>query len=227
MGAITVPAQCGGPRRLEAADAAGARHADADSPDAWRSWTARTGGPGSAGSLTVSLDAPIGRLYARMARAESRAAARGLRGGHASCSCWSALGVAVPDHPGRRRCSSASLLARSITYAVHELFVGTERVQRGDFAHRIRIDSGDQLGELAGVLQPHERAASSTCCTCSGRSSGSTTNCASPAKSRGRCCRRHRRSFAGMTRRGPLRAGARSRAATTTTSSTSARAGWA
>ena len=40
-------------------------------------------------------------------------------------------------------------LARSITYAVHELFVGTERVQQGDFAHRIRIDSGDQLGDLA------------------------------------------------------------------------------
>jgi sigma-B regulation protein RsbU (phosphoserine phosphatase) len=42
------------------------------------------------------------------------------------------------------------LLARSITYAVHELHVGTERVQRGDFTHRIHIDSGDQLGDLAG-----------------------------------------------------------------------------
>jgi phosphoserine phosphatase RsbU/P len=40
-------------------------------------------------------------------------------------------------------------LARSITYAVHELFVGTERVQTGDFTHRIRIDSRDQLGDLA------------------------------------------------------------------------------
>ena len=43
-----------------------------------------------------------------------------------------------------------ALLARSITSAVHELFVGTERVQQGDFAHRIRIDSRDQLGDLAG-----------------------------------------------------------------------------
>jgi serine phosphatase RsbU (regulator of sigma subunit) len=42
------------------------------------------------------------------------------------------------------------MLARSITYAVHELFQGTERVQQGDFSHRIRIDSGDQLGDLAG-----------------------------------------------------------------------------
>jgi len=32
---------------------------------------------------------------------------------------------------------------------VHELFVGTERVQQGDFTHRIPISSRDQLGELA------------------------------------------------------------------------------
>ena len=42
-----------------------------------------------------------------------------------------------------------ALLARSITYAVHELFVGTERVQQGDFTHKIPIRSHDQLGELA------------------------------------------------------------------------------
>lgn len=40
-------------------------------------------------------------------------------------------------------------LARSITGSVHELFTGTERVRRGDFRHRIRIASRDQLGELA------------------------------------------------------------------------------
>ena len=40
-------------------------------------------------------------------------------------------------------------LARSITGSVHELFAGTERVRRGDFTHRIRIASGDQLGDLA------------------------------------------------------------------------------
>jgi serine phosphatase RsbU (regulator of sigma subunit) len=32
---------------------------------------------------------------------------------------------------------------------VHELFVGTERVRRGDFTHKIAIRSRDQLGELA------------------------------------------------------------------------------
>lgn len=40
-------------------------------------------------------------------------------------------------------------LARSITGAVHELSVGTERVRRRDFSHRIRVDTKDQLGELA------------------------------------------------------------------------------
>ena len=41
-------------------------------------------------------------------------------------------------------------LARSITGSVHELFVGTERVRRGDFTHKIAVASNDQLGELAG-----------------------------------------------------------------------------
>ncbi len=42
------------------------------------------------------------------------------------------------------------LLARSITRSVHALAVGNERVRRGEFDHRIRITSRDQLGELAG-----------------------------------------------------------------------------
>jgi sigma-B regulation protein RsbU (phosphoserine phosphatase) len=41
-------------------------------------------------------------------------------------------------------------LARSITSAVHELFMGTERVMHGDFSHRINVQSNDQLGALAG-----------------------------------------------------------------------------
>jgi len=40
-------------------------------------------------------------------------------------------------------------LARSITSSVHELFMGTQRVRQGDFAHRIEIGSRDQLGDLA------------------------------------------------------------------------------
>jgi sigma-B regulation protein RsbU (phosphoserine phosphatase) len=40
-------------------------------------------------------------------------------------------------------------LARSITSSIHELFMGTERIQQGDFTHRISITTKDQLGELA------------------------------------------------------------------------------
>ena len=40
-------------------------------------------------------------------------------------------------------------LARSITTAVHGLFVGTERVRQGDFTHRIDVQARDQLGQLA------------------------------------------------------------------------------
>jgi serine phosphatase RsbU (regulator of sigma subunit) len=41
-------------------------------------------------------------------------------------------------------------LAKSITGSVHQLFLGTERVRRGDLSHRIAIRARDQLGELAG-----------------------------------------------------------------------------
>ena len=41
------------------------------------------------------------------------------------------------------------VLARSITRGVHELSLGTQRLQQGDFDHAIPIRSRDQLGELA------------------------------------------------------------------------------
>jgi serine phosphatase RsbU (regulator of sigma subunit) len=41
-------------------------------------------------------------------------------------------------------------LAKSITGSVHELSMGTERVRRGDFSHKIASTADDQLGELAG-----------------------------------------------------------------------------
>ena len=41
------------------------------------------------------------------------------------------------------------VLARSITGSVHELFLGTQRVREGNFAHKIAIRTRDQMGELA------------------------------------------------------------------------------
>ncbi len=40
-------------------------------------------------------------------------------------------------------------LAKSITGSVHALFMGTQRVRQGDFAHRIAVKTRDQLGMLA------------------------------------------------------------------------------
>ncbi len=39
-------------------------------------------------------------------------------------------------------------LTRSITRAVHELYLGTQRVREGDFSHRIEVRGNDQLAEL-------------------------------------------------------------------------------
>jgi sigma-B regulation protein RsbU (phosphoserine phosphatase) len=39
-------------------------------------------------------------------------------------------------------------ISRSITSAVHELYVGTRRVKEGDFSHRIPVRGNDQLAEL-------------------------------------------------------------------------------
>jgi sigma-B regulation protein RsbU (phosphoserine phosphatase) len=39
-------------------------------------------------------------------------------------------------------------LARSITRAVHNLYLGTQRVREGDFSHRIEVYGNDQLAEL-------------------------------------------------------------------------------
>lgn len=41
-------------------------------------------------------------------------------------------------------------LTRSITRTVADLYQGTEKVKAGDFSHRIRVRSKDQLSELAG-----------------------------------------------------------------------------
>ena len=45
--------------------------------------------------------------------------------------------------------SGATILARRITRPIRELAEGTARISRGDFSHRIALDSGDEFGDLA------------------------------------------------------------------------------
>jgi sigma-B regulation protein RsbU (phosphoserine phosphatase) len=98
---------------------------------------------GRTGRVSVALDAPLGRLYARLASAQ---------GGQVPWEVFLAflgvLAVLFLIIQGSALFFGV-VLARSITSAVHELFVGTARVQQGDFGHRIAIESRDQLGDLS------------------------------------------------------------------------------
>jgi sigma-B regulation protein RsbU (phosphoserine phosphatase) len=143
MGPASVPEQCGGP-----AQAPGNPAATGGMLSLFRQTVAfmdcRDWMTGTPGRLSVSLDAPVSRLYGHV-RAASPVAEGGV---DIFLGVLVMLGVFFLVIQGAALFFGA-LLARSITYAVHELFAGTERVQQGDFTHRIRIDSGDQLGELA------------------------------------------------------------------------------
>jgi len=100
---------------------------------------------GQAGRTSVSLLAPVGVLYQRMVQAAQLTP--GLSG-DAFMLVLIVLGVVFTIVQGAFLLAGAGL-ARMITYSVHELFIGTERVRQGDFTHRIRVDSEDQLGDLA------------------------------------------------------------------------------
>lgn len=104
---------------------------------------------GTTGTVAVSLVAPVSGIYNRIADINAVAAGTSVR------TSWQTftfvlkiLGVLFLIVQGSALVMGA-ILAKSITSAVHELFAGTERVQQGNFAHPIRIDSQDQLGELA------------------------------------------------------------------------------
>jgi sigma-B regulation protein RsbU (phosphoserine phosphatase) len=101
---------------------------------------------GKAGQASISLDAPIRQLYQRIVAVQSTPKAQQVNGG--LILTLVVLGVLFAIIEGSALVMGGAL-ARSITYAIHELFVGTERVRQGDFAHRIRVDSQDQLGDLA------------------------------------------------------------------------------
>jgi serine phosphatase RsbU (regulator of sigma subunit) len=105
---------------------------------------------GAGGRVAITLVAPVRELYARLA-------AFNLSPDVASLANWASVLLQLLWLLGvlfliiqASAIVMGSLLAKSITFSVHELFEGTERVRQGDFAHRIRIESRDQLGELAG-----------------------------------------------------------------------------
>jgi serine phosphatase RsbU (regulator of sigma subunit) len=107
-------------------------------------------GSGEGGRVAITLVAPVRELYARLA-------AFNLSPDVASLANWASVLLQLLWLLGvlfliiqASAIVMGSLLAKSITFSVHELFEGTERVRQGDFAHRIRIESRDQLGELAG-----------------------------------------------------------------------------
>jgi sigma-B regulation protein RsbU (phosphoserine phosphatase) len=103
---------------------------------------------GRSGLVSINLEAPVARLYRSLAAVSSQVSATLGGNWEVLLQLLLLLGILFLIIQGSALVMGA-LLARSITSAVHELFLGTERVQQGDFTHRIRIDSRDQLGDLA------------------------------------------------------------------------------
>jgi serine phosphatase RsbU (regulator of sigma subunit) len=105
---------------------------------------------GRPSSVAIGLEAPASGLYDRVSLDDQLSLVRGtpLASTGALAAVLGLLAGLFLIVQGTALVGGV-LLARSITSAVHELFVGTERVRSGDFAHRIRIESRDQLGDLA------------------------------------------------------------------------------
>jgi serine phosphatase RsbU (regulator of sigma subunit) len=99
---------------------------------------------GANGRVSLSLEAPVGRLMDRLSEAQGSLAFQGNN----LLLLVVALGAMLMIVQGVALFFGAGL-GRQITWAIHELFVGTERVQQGDFTHRIPIESKDQLGDLS------------------------------------------------------------------------------
>ncbi len=98
---------------------------------------------GRTARFAVSVEAPLRNLYGRIASAPSG----GLTAENVLFVLVVLAGLFLIVQVAAL--VFGAWLARSITSAVHQLFEGTSRVQQGDFAHRIRIESRDQLGDLA------------------------------------------------------------------------------
>jgi serine phosphatase RsbU (regulator of sigma subunit) len=99
---------------------------------------------------SIHLDAPVSDLYGRLAAAQ--AGGNGFGSGPNPWVSFVEILLAIGVLFLVIQASALILggfFARQITSAVHDLFAGTERVQQGDFAHRIPIRTRDQLGDLA------------------------------------------------------------------------------
>ena len=102
--------------------------------------------PGSARRAAVDITYRVGELYSRIVEAQS---------GQSPSDPAERLRIVLAAVAGLFLIIELAALvmglalARSITSSIHELFMGTERVRQGDFAHRIQIPTKDQLGELA------------------------------------------------------------------------------
>jgi serine phosphatase RsbU (regulator of sigma subunit) len=98
---------------------------------------------GKSGRVAINLASPVRRLYGQVVSGQLEVlAGPGLLG------VLFLLGFLLLVVQGAAL-SWGVVLARSITSAVHELFEGTERARQGDFGYRIKIESRDQLGDLA------------------------------------------------------------------------------
>jgi serine phosphatase RsbU (regulator of sigma subunit) len=95
---------------------------------------------GSAGQVLAVIHVDLGGLYDRISAGSSL--------GSVMLVTLATIGVLFLIIEGAALAAGLSL-ARSITGSVHELFEGTERVQKGDFTHRIAGAAPDQLGQLA------------------------------------------------------------------------------
>ena len=89
-------------------------------------------------------------------------------------------------------------LARSITGNVHALFQGTERLRLGDLGHRIPHPQPRSARRAGRVVQRDDRQHRGRCSSRRRRSGASRRSCASPARSRCRCCRDSAAPMAGL-----------------------------
>lgn len=141
MGDITVPPKCGGPEgpaapRVQRSNVLSLFRESVGFMDCTE-WST-----GVSDRVAINLASPIRRLYGRMVAGQSQDVAIGI------LFVLLLLGFLFLVVQGAAL-SWGVVLARSITSAVHELFEGTERARQGDFGYRIKIESRDQLGDLA------------------------------------------------------------------------------